>query len=112
VILVSIVVQGCSAIRQARIDRMIANADSPADHEAIAAAYEQEAANNEAEAATHLKIAERYDRRPHWRFDYSKLCRQMAQYYADLARDDAELAHEHHKMAQQMRSMAVGSAGP
>ncbi len=98
--LASIVVQCCSAIRQARIDHMIANADSPADHEAIAAAYEQEAANNEAEAATHLKIAERYDRRPHWRFDCSKLCRQLAQHYTDLGRGDAELAHEHLKMAE------------
>jgi uncharacterized membrane protein YccC len=112
VMLVSILVQGCSGIRQARIDRMIANANGPADHDAIAAAYEQEAANNKSEASTHLKIAESYDRRPHWRFDYSKLCRQMAQYYADLARNDAELADEHHKMAQQMRATAVGAAGP
>jgi len=83
---------------------MIANAKTPADHDAIAAAYDQEAAYNRDEAAVHLEIAESYDRRPRWRFDYSKICRQMARDYADLAKEDDELAQEHRKMAESLRS--------
>lgn len=109
-------VQGCSALRrtefQQGIDEMVAAAKTPADHEAIASAYEEEAASNRDEAATHLKIAESYDRRPHWRFDYSKLCRQMAQDYADLAKEDSELAQEHRKMADSMRAAALGGKSP
>jgi hypothetical protein len=60
-VFVTMIVQGCSNIREAQIDRMIANAKSPADHEALAAAYQQESERNKEEAAIHLKIAESYD---------------------------------------------------
>jgi len=96
--------QSCASIRQELFHRdvseMIANAKTPEDHDAIAAAYDQEAAYNRDEATTHLEIAESYDRRPRWRFDYSKICRQMAKDYADLAKQDAALAEEHRKMAR------------
>ena len=82
---------------------MIANAKTPSDHDAIAAAYDQEAAYNQDQAVTHLEIAESYDRKPRWKFDYSKICRQMVKYYADLAKEDAALAQEHRKMAESLR---------
>lgn len=109
--------QSCVSIRQALFHRdvseMIANAKTPADHDAIAAAYDQEAAYNRDEAAVHLEIAESYDRRPRWRFDYSKICRQMARDYADLAKEDDELAQEHRKMAESLRSAGEAkSQGP
>ena len=107
---------GCSAIHQVeidrRIDQMIGTANSPADHEAIAAAYEEEAARNREQAAAHLKIAQSYEGKPHVKFDYSKICRQMAQDYSDVATKDAELAAEHRGIAKQMRTHATGSASP
>jgi hypothetical protein len=98
------IVRGCFTIREVQIDRMIANAKSPADHEAIAAAYQQEAERNKEEAATHLKIAQSDDQRPRWKFDYSKICRDMAERYAGLAKEDADLAEEHRRMAEKMEA--------
>ncbi len=70
--LLIVTLSGCSAIHQVeidrRIDQMIATAKSPADHEAIAAAYEEEAARNREQAAAHLKIAQSYEGRPHVKF--------------------------------------------
>lgn len=111
------ITQGCASIRQALFHRdvsqMIVNAKTPADHDAIAAEYDQEAAYNRDEDAVHLEIAESYDRRPRWRFDYSKICRQMARDYADLATKDDELAQEHRKMAESLRSAGeANSQGP
>jgi len=103
-VFVTMIVQGCSTVRDAQIDRMIANAKSPADHEAIAAAYQQESERNKEEAATHWKIAQSYDRRPRWKFDYSKICRDMAERYAGLAKEDADLAEEHRRMAEKMQA--------
>jgi hypothetical protein len=90
---------------------MVANARTPADHQAIADVYEKEAAANREEAATHLEIARSYGK-PHWRFDYSKVCRQMAQYCADLANADSELAKQHRKMAEEIRAKATGGTKP
>lgn len=116
VVLVAILLSGCSAIRQAEfvyeIDRMIANAKSPADHEAIAAAYDKEAARNREEAAAHMKIAQSYEARPRFKFDYYKICRQMAGEYTNLAREDDELAAEHRMVEEKMRANAAGSASP
>jgi hypothetical protein len=91
---------------------LIGAAKSPADHEAIAAACEEEAARNREQAAAHLKIAHSYERRAHVKFDYSKICRQMAQEYTDLAKNDAELAEEHRGITEKMRADATGSVSP
>jgi len=111
VVFAMMIVQACSTFREAQIDRMIANAKSPADHEAIAAAYQQEAERNKEEAAAHLKIAQSYDQRPRWKFDYSKICRDMAERYVGLAKEDADLAEEHRRMAEKMQAGAE-PAGP
>ena len=81
-ILATILLSSCSAIHQAefgyKMDRMIADARSPADHEAIAAAYDHEAEHNRQEASVHLKMAQSYEGRPDLKVDYSGVCRQMA----------------------------------
>ena len=112
----ALITQSCASIRHALFHRdvsqMIANARTPADHEAIAAAYDQEAAYNRDEAAMHLEVAESYDRRPRWRFDYSQICRQMAKDYADLAKEDAKLAQEHRRMAETLQGIGGDPMSP
>lgn len=104
----TLITQSRASTRQALFNRdvseMIESAKTPADHDAIAAAYDQEAAYNRDQAALHLRIAESYDRKPRWRLDYSKICREMVKDYSDLAKEDAELAQEHRKMAESLQS--------
>ena len=51
-----------------------------------------------------MKIAQSYDHRPRWKFDYSKICRVMAERYAGLAKEDTDLAEEHRRMAEKMEA--------
>ncbi len=83
------------------INEMIANAKSPADHEAIATYYDKAAAEAEAQAQQHKKMADTYSK---YRPDYKPLpshCRAEAKHYEGIATENRALATAHRKMAQE-----------
>lgn len=95
-----------SAQQQADIATMVANAKSPADHEAIAQYYEREEAQAKTEAETHRKLAETYKKftpevRPgtEWK-NMAEHCEEMARHYEAVAKDDAALAAAHRAEAK------------
>ncbi len=80
----------------------IAAAKTPADHEAIAKAYEEEAASLEKLAAMHKNLGDTYGQpggKP-WQAAQSKHCRSVATELEAAAKNERALAAEHHKMAK------------
>jgi len=80
----------------------ISAAKTPADHEAIAKAYEEEAASLDKLAARHKDLGETYGQpggKP-WQAGQSKHCNGVATELAAAARNERALAAEHHKMAK------------
>jgi hypothetical protein len=80
----------------------IAAAKTPADHEAIAKAYDEEAASLEKLAARHKDLGETYGQpggKP-WQPAMSKHCSSVATELAAAAKDERALAAEHRKMAK------------
>jgi hypothetical protein len=79
----------------------IAAAKSPADHEAIAKAYEADATSLEKMAAMHKNNGETYAQpggKP-WQAGQAKHCKSVASDLADAAKEERALAAEHHKIA-------------
>lgn len=91
--------QGCFT-RQPDIARMVMDAKTPADHEAIAAYYEKEASANEAEATSHRQLAQTY-RQFHntYKNNMAPHCEMAADYYTKIAAQDSALAREHRELA-------------
>ncbi len=80
----------------------IAAAKTPADHEAIAKAYEDEAASLEKLAARHKDLGQTYGQpggKP-WQAAQAKHCDSVATELAAAAKNERALAAEHRKMAQ------------
>jgi len=92
--------QGCST-QQPDIVSMVMDAKTPADHEAIAAYYEEEAAANEVQASSHRQLAETY-RQFHntYKNNMAPHCEIAADYYSKLAAQDSALAQQHRKLAE------------
>jgi hypothetical protein len=82
-------------------EQSVANAKTPADHEAIAAYYDQEAASAEAKAALHRRSASNY--KPP---NMAGMCKGIADYWDKVASDAKALAKGHRDMAK-----AAGSGG-
>ncbi len=81
---------------------MISAAKTPADHEAIAKAYEEEAASLDKLAAMHKNLGETYGQpggKP-WQASQSKHCASVATELAAAAKNERALAAEHRKMAK------------
>ena len=82
----------------------IAAASTPAQHEAIAAAYDQEAAQLEAKAKEHEKMAQAYSsggsKKGMESASMHAHCAKLAKQYADAAKENRELAKEHRAMAK------------
>lgn len=80
----------------------IAAARTPAEHEAIAAAYEQEATRLEAKAREHEKMAQAYSSAASKKGMASAAmhahCAKLARQYSDAAKGNRELAKEHRAM--------------
>ena len=83
--------------------QQIAAAKTPAEHEAIAAAYEQEAARLEAKAQEHDAMARSY--RSAWSGSkgtnaaaMSAHCLKLATRYREAAEENRAMAAEHRKM--------------
>jgi hypothetical protein len=81
----------------------IAAAKTSADHEDIAKAYEAEAAADEKKAEMHKNMAEAYATPggKAWQASQAKHCNAVAASAKTAAREERELAAEHHKMATQ-----------
>ena len=78
-------------------------AKTPADHEAIAKAYEAEAARFEKMAGMHKGLAETYSTQAgakSWHTAQAKHCDSIAANLQAAARESRELAAEHEKMAK------------
>ena len=83
------------------LDQSIANAKTPADHDAIAAYYDQEAASAEEKAALHERAADTYEKmkiaKP---VGMVNMCKGIASYWDKVAADAKDLAKAHHEMAK------------
>ena len=95
---------GAANVRAADLDpATIAAAKTPAQHEAIAKAFEDEAAKLEREADKHKDVSQTYAQpggKP-WMKGQVKHCDAVVKDLKAAASEDRALAAEHHKMAKQ-----------
>ncbi|SRR6266849_2511672 len=87
------------------LDQMIANAKTPADHEAIAAFYDQEAAAAEEKAKLHHSNHKTYEKYPPFRGlkaapNMAYHCDALGRYFQEAADQDKALAAGHREMAK------------
>ena len=84
------------------LDQMIASARTPAEHEAIAAFYEQEATEAKKKASLHRNTADTYRKlklsKP---VGMAEMCDGIAAMWDKIAKDDSRLANAHREMAKQ-----------
>lgn len=88
---------------QADLSAKIAAAKTPADHEAIAAEFEQEAKDLEAKAALHADMAKHYgmDQYAHTKKPrLKKHCEELSASLKGAAQQAKELAKAHHELAK------------
>lgn len=99
-----------SSKSQAEILRMIADAKTPADHEAIAEYYDRQASEAAESAQFYEAMAHRYHQpagqsyrsmQGHPRWGTPEHCIKIARYYEDVEAQDSELAAAHRALAQQ-----------
>jgi hypothetical protein len=84
------------------LDQMIENAKTPADHEALAAYYDQEAAANEEKAKIHHGTHHAYERFKIKPPDMGPHCDALAKYYQRVANEDKALAAGHRELAKKV----------
>ena len=83
------------------IDQMVAEAKTPADHEAIAAYYDKEAQEAHQKHAEHKKLADSYDLTPKLKGGtMSKHCTDAGKKYEGIAKDYEAMAKAHRQMAK------------
>ena len=84
------------------IEQMIADAKTPADHEAIAAYYDQEAQAAHKKHEEHLKLEASYKNIPHLasKTGLPAHCKQIATDYDKIAKQYESLAKMHREMAK------------
>ena len=87
------------------LNQSIADAKTPADHEAIAAYYDKEAADNESKSKVHHSTHATYDAfkamKPVGMGDH---CDQLGKYFEKAAHEDKALANDHREMAKKAQS--------
>jgi hypothetical protein len=87
------------------LDQMIASAKTPAEHDAIAAFYERQAATAKEKAALHKRTAETYRKAGIDKPVYmAHMCDGIAAMWNKIAADDLNLAKAHHEMAKKAAS--------
>jgi hypothetical protein len=90
-----------SAEEGKNIEQMIAEAKTPADHEAIAAYYDKEAKDAHAKHAIHLKMEEDYKKNPALnKSGFGTHCDILASNYEKAAKEYEALAKLHRDMAK------------
>ena len=83
------------------LDQMIASAKTPADHDAIAAFYAQEAADAKKKSALHRNSADTYRKLKIAKPVYmAEMCDGLAKYWDDVAKGAEKLAKAHQDMAK------------
>jgi len=83
------------------LDQMIASAKAPADHQAIAAFYEQQAADAKKKAELHRGTAETYRKLKMGKpVDMAHMCDGIAAMWDKIATDNLKLAKAHEHMAK------------
>jgi len=83
------------------LDQMIASAKAPADHQAIAAFYEQQAADAKKKADLHRSTAETYRKLKMGKpVDMAHMCDGIAAMWDKIATDNLKLAKAHEHMAK------------
>jgi hypothetical protein len=84
------------------LDQMITSAKTPAEHEAIAAFYEQQATDAKKKAELHRNTADTYRKlkisKP---VGMAEMCDGIAAMWAKIASDNSRLAEAHREMAKQ-----------
>ncbi len=86
------------------VDKAIATAKTPADHEAIAAYYDKEAAEAQAKAESHSKMGEEYKKASGHlteKLHIDQHCERLTKSYARAADEAKALAAAHREMAKQ-----------
>ena len=90
-----------AAVTSDNLNQAIANAKTPAEHEAIAAYYEQEAADTKKKADLHRHVAETYRKlgisKP---VGMAEMCDDIAAMWDKIAADQEKLAKAHTEMAK------------
>ena len=84
------------------LDQMIASAKTPAEHEAIASFYEQQATDAKKKAELHRNTAETYRKlkisKP---VGMAEMCDGIAAMWAKIAADNSRLSEAHREMAKE-----------
>jgi hypothetical protein len=95
---------GAMAAEPVATPAQIAAATTPADHEAIAAAYDKEATALDAKAREHEQMAKAYSSAAAKKgMDSAAMhahCAKLAERYSEAAAENRELAKQHRAMAQ------------
>jgi hypothetical protein len=84
-----------TAVTDDNLSQMTTSAKTPADHEAIAAYYDTEAAENEKKASLHSRNKNMYSK-----LDFSAHCNALIRDYQQAAQQDKALAAFHRAMAK------------
>ena len=83
------------------LEKAVAGAKTPADHEAIASYYDKEGTTAKAKATEHLKLAAAYrNLAGKGQFAMEGHCQRLAQNYESVATENTALAAAHRQMAQ------------
>lgn len=103
---VALLATGCALAGKSKphgIDEMIAGAKTAADHEAIAARYDDEAASARAKSEMHERMAVSYRNiggRGIAKAHMDAHCESLAKIYEQAAKENAALADGHREMAK------------
>jgi hypothetical protein len=103
---------GVAEAQTFNLEKAVREAKTPAEHEAIAAYYDKEAATAKAKAAEHHRLAENYRTlaatpRGQGFQPMGNHCQQLAQNYESIAADNTALAAAHRQMAHQPAPQAT-----
>jgi hypothetical protein len=88
-------------VTDANLGEMIANAKTPADHEAIAAFYDKEAADAEAKAKLHHAVHKNYESFKMKPTEMAHHCDELGKYFERGAAEAKALAAAHRAMAKE-----------
>ncbi len=88
-----------SAVADQNLNQMIAKAKTPADHDAIAAYYDREAAENENKVKLHRASENIYTKGTN-----QLHCNALIKAYQRAAAQDRALAAQHRRMARELKA--------
>ncbi len=97
-----------AAAENTDIEQMIENAKAPADHEAIAKYYDQQAAKADEQVQWHQKLLKAYMANP--RLSTMQMhCSRLVDFYRNEAKEDRKLAEAHREMARSTKAESAQS---